>query len=390
MAIKLVELYNSCDKRNFKLIAGEKGLNNIVSWIHMVEGIEISVFVEQQELSFTTGIALKDEDELFELVKCSYNSKASGFVINIGPFIKEIPKEIIEFCHTKDFPLFEMPWHVYLAEIMRRFCYQITLSDRIDMELSSAIKNAIFFPSQKDIYLPQLEQYGVNEDSDYIITLIEISDKKGNNITDLERENRILKKIENILMSNNSGIFCLIIENRFVFLFENHTEKETGLIFKKNIKKIKESVKNNERILVSIGNKVKNISNISDSYKKALSVLKMQKRKTIIEEIMLYKELGIHKLLLSVEEQSVLKDFYEENLGAILKCDEMNGTDYFIVLKSYLENNGSIKAVSEELFYHKNTICYKINKIQELIGASLSELKVRVNLSLAMMIKEGM
>lgn len=390
MAIKLVELYNSCDKGSFKLIAGEKGLNNIVSWIHMVEGMEISVFVEPHELSFTTGIALKAKEELFELVKCSYNSKASGFVINIGPFIKEIPKAIIDFCNEHDFPLFEMPWHVYLAEIMRRFCYQITLSDRIDMELSSAIKNAIFFPNQKDIYIPQLERYGFSTDHNYCVTIIEILNSKNEIITNLDRQNYILKKIENTLVFDNKGIFSLVIENRFIILFSEADEEKINSIFKKNLQKIKDCLKEKEKILISIGSQVNDISNVFTSYKKAINVLKMQKKRNIEQEIILYKELGINKLLLSVEDPNVLKDFYKEYLEPIVQYDELNQTDYYIVLNSYLENNGSIKAVSEELFYHKNTICYKINKIQELMGFNLSDLKARTNLLIAIMIKENM
>ena len=197
MGIKLSELYNSCDKKNFKLIAGEKNINNSVSWIHMVEGMEITQFVEPNELSFTTGIAIENEEELFELVKSSYHSNATGFVINIGPFISRIPEEIINFCNEHDFPLFEMPWHVHLAEIMRKFCYQITLAERVEIELSSAIKNALFFPSQKDSYMPELERHGFKSENSYCISIIEIFDSNNLPVIDMEKQLSLLKKIEN-------------------------------------------------------------------------------------------------------------------------------------------------------------------------------------------------
>lgn len=388
MSIKLIELYNTCDKNNFKLIAGEKGLNNMVSWIHMVEGIEISLFVEPHELSFTTGIAFKNKDELFELVKCSYNSEASGFVINIGPFIKEIPSEVIEFCNKNNFPLFEMPWHVYLAEIMRKFCYQITLSDRIEMELSSAIKNLILYPSQKDIYIPQLEDYGVISENYYSIAVIEKFDEISGVLNNLEKQKEILKKIENLLTIGNQKVFSITIDNRYIVLFPNYEEEQIYTIMKKNIDKLKKILKGEEELYISLGERVKNIENISISYKKALNILKIQKRKNTKKQIMSYKELGIYNLFLAVEDKEVLVNFYKDKLEPIIRQDELNKSDYMIVLESYLENNGSIKAVSEELFYHKNTICYKINKIQELINCNLSDLKVRVNLLVALMIKD--
>jgi len=388
MSIKLIELYNSCDKQTFKLIAGEKGLNNMVSWIHMVEGMEISVFVEPQELSFTTGIAFKNKEELFELVKCSYSSQASGFVINVGPFIEEIPKEVIAFCNEKNFPLFEMPWHVYLAEIMRKFCYQITLSDRIEMELSSAIRNAILYPTQKDIYISQLEKYGVSSERSYCIAIIENFYETDGIIESLDKQKEMLRKIENILSFEDKKVISLIIDNRFVIVFRNCEEEEVENIIRKNLVKLKNIKIGEKPIHIAIGNKVKNIENISISYKKALDVMKIQKRKNNPNQVMLYKDLGIYNILLALEDKQVLKDFYSNVLEPIEKHDELNGTDYIAVLESYLENNGSIKAVSEELFYHKNTICYKINRIQELTNCNLSDLKVRLNLLLALMIKD--
>ncbi|WP_372714645.1 PucR family transcriptional regulator ligand-binding domain-containing protein, partial [Ilyobacter sp.] len=59
MAIKLSELYKSTSRKNMKLIAGKNGINNIVSWAHMIESIETTIFLDGQELAFITGIALE-------------------------------------------------------------------------------------------------------------------------------------------------------------------------------------------------------------------------------------------------------------------------------------------------------------------------------------------
>lgn len=388
MGIKLSELYNSCDKKNFKLIAGEKNINNSVSWIHMVEGMEITQFVEPNELSFTTGIAIENEEELFELVKSSYHSNATGFVINIGPFISRIPEEIINFCNEHDFPLFEMPWHVHLAEIMRKFCYQITLAERVEIELSSAIKNALFFPSQKDSYMPQLERYGFKSENSYCISIIEIFDSNNLPVIDMEKQLSLLKKIENALIFNSNGICSLIIENKFVILFSGYEELEVKNVYIQNLKRLKENLGINNKFFISIGNKVKKIEDLGKTYKNALNVLKLKKSENFSnEDIVLYSDLGLYKVILSVEDKQILKEFYDENLKSIIKYDELNETDYMKVLESYLRNNGSVKAVSQELFYHKNTICYKINKIEEILNIDFSDFKIRSNLYLSILIK---
>ena len=49
----------------------------------------------------------------------------------------------------------------------------------------------------------------------------------------------------------------------------------------------------------------------------------------------------MYKLLLSVEDKEVLKDFYKESVGKIEAYDKENQTDLKNFLKIYLENNGS-------------------------------------------------
>ena len=124
------------------------------------------------------------------------------------------------------------------------------------------------------------------------------------------------------------------------------------------------------------------------TYKNALNVLKLKKSENFSnEDIVLYNDLGLYKVILSVEDKQILKEFYDENLKSIIKYDELNETDYMKVLESYLRNNGSVKVVSQELFYHKNTICYKINKIEEILNIDFSDFKIRANLYLSILIK---
>ena len=226
MAIKLSELYDSVKDQEIKLVAGKNGLNNIVRWVHMVESLEISVFLHGQEIAFTTGIGLENKEYLFNLVKHTYNNNASGMVINIGPFIDEISNEIIEFCNENDFPIFEVPWHVYMAEIMRDFCYNITISDRINTELSNAIKNAIFFQSQQELYLPQLERHNFNSNWSYCLAVIETRDKDSKKVVDSKRRAKILKNLENTLAHTSKRSFVFELDGRFVLVFAKYSEEK--------------------------------------------------------------------------------------------------------------------------------------------------------------------
>lgn len=392
MAIKLSKLYESASKKDMKLIAGKNGINNIVSWAHMIESIETSTFLDGQELAFTTGIALEKsnlEKELYELVEHIYKQNVSGIVINTGPYIEEIPDKVIQFCDENNFPLFKVSWHTHIAKLMKDFCYQINISDRTNLELSGALKNAIFFPSQHELYIPHLESHGFRTIWSYSIVIIEIFKEDGITAVNDKKREKIFKFIEN-LTSSYERTLIIEADAKIILAFAKYTQEEIENIVGEIKNRCIEGLKNNEKIFFCIGENTKNIECIAKSARQALDVLKLQRKKGISDKVSMYRDLGVYKLLLAIEDKELIKKYYQETIEKLIKNDELKGTDYVAVLESYLRNSGSIKAVTEELFYHKNTICYKLGKIEGILGYNISPLDKRMLLSLALMIRDIM
>ena len=87
MAVLLSDLYENVKNQEMTLVAGAQGMGNVVRWLHMVESNEISSFLDGQEIAFTTGVGLSGGETLLDLAKSNNEHKASGMVVNIGPFI---------------------------------------------------------------------------------------------------------------------------------------------------------------------------------------------------------------------------------------------------------------------------------------------------------------
>ena len=62
MAVTLRKLLECVEEEKIHILAGQNNLDRAVRWTHMVESIEISTFLEGQEIAFTTGAALKSEE----------------------------------------------------------------------------------------------------------------------------------------------------------------------------------------------------------------------------------------------------------------------------------------------------------------------------------------
>lgn len=385
MAVLLSDLYESVKNQDITLVAGESGMGNVVRWLHMVESNEISSFLDGQEIAFTTGVGLNGEEDLLELVKSNNEHKASGMVINIGPFIKEVPQAVIDYCNQEGFPLFAVPWQVHMAEIMRTICYMITESDKYNLELSSAVKNAIFFSAQEELYVPQLERNNFLRNWSYCVTVIDILED-GERVSE-DRMQRYLKTMENYMIFSRKKTFVFELGGNIMVLFAGYNETTvkkavTDMLKRCNFQK--------EQCYIGIGRCTQNAQSINKSYRQACQVLKLQKNMHNDQDVVAYQELGVYKLLMDIENQDVINEYYAETIQRLVEYDKLNQTNYCDVLQCYLEHSGSVKETAEAMFVHRNTINYKINKIEEMLNCDLSELNTRLLYSIAFMLKKIM
>ena len=385
MAVLLSDLYENIKNQDVTLVAGERGMGNVVRWLHMVESNAISSFLDGQEIVFTTGVGLNRVETLLDLVKANNEHKASGMVINIGPFIKEVPKDVIDYCNKEGFPLFTVPWRVHMAEIMRSICYIITESDKYNLELSSAVKNAIFFSNQEELYVPQLERNNFLPTWTYCITVVEIMEN-GEKVSE-EKLQRYLKTMENYMIFSRKKTFVFELGGNIVLLFAGYAE---AMVKKTVTDMLKRCNFQKEQCYIGIGRATPNAQNIGKSYRQACQVLKLQKNTQNDKGVVAYQDLGIYTLLMDIENEDVINEYYAETIQKLVEYDKLNQTNYCEVLQCYLEHSGSVKETAEAMFVHRNTINYKINKIEEMLNCDLSELDTRLLYSIAFMLKRIM
>ena len=87
----------------------------------------------------------------------------------------------------------------------------------------------------------------------------------------------------------------------------------------------------------------------------------------------------------SVEE---LKEFCDKRLLKLEEYDKKNpGEDLFNTLRVYVENCGKHSVTAEKLFIHRNTLSYKINKINNLIDFNINipEERFKIEMSFKIM-----
>ncbi|MFI3238581.1 MAG: PucR family transcriptional regulator ligand-binding domain-containing protein [Lachnospiraceae bacterium] len=371
MAIILQNILARLENVEINNIYGKEGLSNVVTWVHMVENEEIANFITHGELSFTTGIALNSENQLLSLVEKIYQKNAVGLIINTGPYIQEVPADVIAFANTHRFPIILLPWKVNMANIMRIISSEITNQRLKDVELDVAVKNAILTPYNEDAYIHHMKQKGIDTDADVICVLLNLegcSEETLNNIIFTLKPSISYKFPKASLISVFEQVILVITHRE-----KEELEKVIGFC-KDEIEKLhKKGVK------FYVGKIAQGFKNLHKSYDSAIKIAHLNYDKSCIY----YDEVGIYKLLLEINDKQVIAEFLEETLKPIIEYDLYNKADLLMILTKYLESDGSVKAVADELFLHRNTVNYKIAKISELLDCNISRQEIRTKLSVS-------
>lgn len=66
-----------------------------------------------------------------------------------------------------------------------------------------------------------------------------------------------------------------------------------------------------------------------------------------------------------------LKKYCASILLQILEDDKNNGTDFYVLLKTYILSNKSMTECAEKLFIHKSTVAYRLNKMKEMYNLNI-------------------
>lgn len=381
MALTLRQIYDECwYLYDIKIAAGTEGTDNVIQWVHTLEDVETGEFIHGGELIFTTGIAQKDRDIqwLFDFVKEINRREACGIVVNIGPYIQEIPQIVIDYCNKEKFPLFEIPWKTRIVDMTRDFCNRIFKDEKEQEDLSEIFERILFHPDEAAVYESELQRRHFETHESFCIIGIRIFFSGEVPARRNMVQKRLQRRVARISERNVS-----IFRDNFCFLVLN------GISHKQLEKLIGEmqKISDIEQIPVdlAVGPFDSSLDELSVDFRKVSSLLKFMKNRK--ETILYYDKMGVQKLLLSVDDIQVLKEFEQKRIGMLLKYDEENDTKLMELLTTYLSLNGSVQQTADKFFIHRNTVNYQLGKIKKILSCDLESMQCRFEIMLALQIR---
>lgn len=125
-------------------------------------------------------------------------------------------------------------------------------------------------------------------------------------------------------------------------------------------------------------------SEVASAAREAEQALSMGRRLFGPDVVTAFKDLGLYRLLLSLQSLPELRSFQDEVLASLRQKDRTGAL--LKTLRSYLATNGSPTDAAQALHLHRNTVLYRLGRIEDVLGVDLRDPEVRLTLHLALKI----
>jgi sugar diacid utilization regulator len=137
-------------------------------------------------------------------------------------------------------------------------------------------------------------------------------------------------------------------------------------------------------VSVGIGRFKDDPAALSDGYSEAEVALEIGHRISGPSSISTFAKTGTYKLLFRVlqEEPEELETFYAETLAPVVAYDSRYGTELVSTLTTYLGNDASTAKTAADLFAHRHTIRYRLDRVKELTYLDVDKSEDRERLTL--------
>ncbi len=139
------------------------------------------------------------------------------------------------------------------------------------------------------------------------------------------------------------------------------------------------------KIYVGIGGVCENIRELARSYKESQIALEVGRVFESDKQIVNFETLGIGRLIYQLP--TTLCELF---LHEVFKKESLDALDQetILTIQKFFKHNLNVSETARELFVHRNTLVYRLDKIEKITGLDLREFDQSVTFKVAMMVKK--
>jgi sugar diacid utilization regulator len=196
-------------------------------------------------------------------------------------------------------------------------------------------------------------------------------------------KNTCFNYLRYILENIFNGIVSILYNDTLVFVIGSKKEKK---FFDSNIKELEILLQQNN-LFCGISRCFKNIQDIKKYYRQSAVSIKVGPRVNDKKCIFKYEDYIIYDVINLCSSHVDLIDYCHSSLLNLLEYDKENKTSYTQTLYTFIFNKKHASSANA-LHIHRNTMIYRISKIQEIMNIDLNDSDVLLNLHFSFKVLE--
>jgi carbohydrate diacid regulator len=183
--------------------------------------------------------------------------------------------------------------------------------------------------------------------------------------------------------------FVTAVDENSIILVKELSERDSTTEIERIAKNIVDTLttENMTKVFVSIGAVVTDLKNVSSSFKEARLAQEVGKIFEADKQIVNYEHLGIGRLIYQLP-LPLCRIFINEMLQgfSIEDIDE----EMFTTVTKFFENDLNVSETARELYIHRNTLVYRLDKLQKLTRLDLRKFSDAITFKITLMVNKYM
>ncbi len=344
-------------------------MQNTVDGLHNITGVELAVADMEGHL---IAISLEGAAEYKEALQAFVASSADNQIVDNCQFFKVYDKQALEYVilvRGSSQEETSMVGRIAMFQIQE---LMVAYQERYDKD--NFIKNLLLDNLLLvDIY-NRSKKLHIDVNVRRVVIMVEMAGSK---------EGDEIERISSVFNGKSKDFVTAVDEHSVVVVKELGPKDDYDSIYKTAQVIMSAFGERSSQIRVSYGTIVNEIKDVSRSYKEAGMALDVGKIFFEEKNIIAYSTLGIGRLIYQLP-IPLCKMFIKEILGD--KTLDDFDEEMLTTINKFFENSLNVSETSRQLYIHRNTLVYRLDKLQKSTNLDLRIFEDAITFKIALMV----
>lgn len=361
MPITVREMWQLEEFRVFRLVAGEKGLDNkicnvgILDYEYATEDRSLRkqwAFAKNAFVISSFLFAKNAPEKILDAIKGLVEDQISCLAVKTI-YYQELPEEALKYANEHGLPIFLFGRdEAYFEEIvvtikskMAEWDDRELLEERIDRLLEGDLT-----VTERNVLVWRI----LKADMRHYIVVYCVPKEKGKNIYHLYRS------VQAGLLKYDT-VFCY--RGGFLLILDMRTSEKGSNIVGTVLKRMQFR---KDDFWIGIGRLHSIPEELNEAIEEGMCAQEYARRGG--DSYSSFDKMGIYQILMPYYKDKWMLQYSQTLLSRIREFDQQYAGELFKTMQFYVKYGGDVGIVAEQMHLHKNTVRYRVNKVKELLS----------------------